>query len=81
VSLTAPAPLDLPHGWPLAAWQSDPVRETRQLTHAVWPGHSVALCGLVTTVTGEEWPAVGEPWLLPRMRCSYCHHAVVRELG
>lgn len=80
MTLTAPASLTLPHGWPLAAWESDPVGEPRQLTHAVWPGHRVALCGLATSITGSAWPSAGEPWLLPRMRCPRCAQAVALEL-
>lgn len=80
MTLAPPTPLELPHGWPNAAWESDPETEPRQLTHAVWPGHRVALCGLLTTVTGGAWPTAGAPWQLPRMRCAYCAQAVAREL-
>ena len=80
MTLTAPSSLATPHGWPLAAWTADPGVEVRQLTHAVWPGHRVALCGLLTAITGSAWPTDGEPWLLPRMRCPRCAQAVAREV-
>ena len=80
MTLTAPPPPTLPFGWPVAAWVSDPAREPRQLTHAVWPGHRVALCGLLTTVTGPDWPSPGQPWHLPRMRCPLCARALAAEL-
>ena len=80
MTLTTRPPLSLPSGWPRAAWVSDPGDEPRQLTHAVWPGHRVALCGLLTTVTGGAWPSDGAPWLLPRMRCPLCARAIAREI-
>ncbi|MHA3703350.1 hypothetical protein ACXR2U_14315 [Jatrophihabitans sp. YIM 134969] len=79
MTLTAPSPVSLPFGWPVVGWQTDPASEPRQLTHAVWPGHRVALCGLVTEVTGGAWPTAGERWPFPRMRCARCAVAVERE--
>jgi hypothetical protein len=59
---------------PVTAWRTDTQHNTRQLTHAVSPGRTVAYCGVRITVVGEPWPQPGAS--TPLSRCSTCTHAM-----
>lgn len=60
---------------PRKGWREDPTRNRRQLTHAVSPGSSIALCGVRVGVTGEGWPD-SDSSVTPLTRCPVCTQAI-----
>lgn len=55
---------------PIKGWCEDPQAVRQQLTHAVEPGHLVALCGVRVIYTGDSWVE------FTRLgRCAVCRNA------
>jgi hypothetical protein len=51
-------------------WSEDPAVTTRQVTHAVEPGHRVGVCGARVALTGGPWTG-----LTRLSRCAICRQA------
>jgi hypothetical protein len=58
---------------PLKGWAEDPRMVVRQVTHAVEPGHLVALCGVRVAHLGDPWTEVTRLG-----RCNVCRQVVAR---